>query len=62
MSKVSTALHGHATLIDFLVESAFFIQPSEYLPNQPDAIHPLPRHLELMASRVSWRYFKRMDY
>ena len=44
--------YWHASLIDYLVEPAFFIKPSEdqlYLPNQPDTINPLSKHLELMG-------------
>ena len=44
--------YWYASLIDLLVESASLIQPCEsqlYLPNQPETIHILSRHLELMA-------------
>ena len=57
--------YWYASLIDLLVEPTFSIKPSEdhlYLPNQPDAIHPLFRHLELMACRVSGKYFNRPSY
>ena len=51
----------YASLIELLVEPVYFIQPSGdhlYLPNQPDTIHPFSRHLELMACRVSGKYFE----
>ena len=56
--------YWYVSSIDLLVESAFFIQPSEdqlYLPNQHDTIHSLSRHLELMACKLPVKYFNIMN-
>ena len=52
------------SVIDTLVESAFFIQLSEdqlHLPSQPDIIHTFSGYLELMACRVSGKFIERID-